>query len=146
MEQLWQAVVWTALALDWLMLHVVVPSLVSAAMVCVVLLWNDTRQIRRERDMAAGKRMQAEPPMVAYDDVVYWVESVYGDEKVRIPMRYKGLCDRGDEGQVGWDVKGRPTVLGFGPYVGVYGGDSMELADGTPIHVARLVDDHARRG
>jgi hypothetical protein len=67
------------------------------------------------------------------DAIIFWVRSVGPSGKDRIPMYFKGLCDRRDEGQVGYDVKGRPVSLGTGEYTGTYGGGDFEYEDGRPI-------------
>ena len=63
--------------------------------------------------------------------VIYWVRSVGPDGKDRVPMYYKGRCDRSDEGQRGYDIKARPVSLGEGPYTATYGGSDFELEDGS---------------
>jgi hypothetical protein len=67
------------------------------------------------------------------DDVIYWVRSIGPDGKDRVPMFYKGRCDRSDEGQRGFDIKGRPVELGPGEYTATYGGSDFEYEDGTPV-------------
>ena len=67
------------------------------------------------------------------NDVVYWVRSSGLGGKDRVPMYYKGRCDRSDEGQRGYDIKGRPVSLGEGDYTATYGGSDFEYEDGTPV-------------
>jgi hypothetical protein len=64
--------------------------------------------------------------------VIYWVRSVGINGKDRVPMFYKGKCDRSDEGRVGYDVKARPVSLGEGEYTATYGGGDFETEDGRP--------------
>jgi len=67
--------------------------------------------------------------------VIYWVRSIGpGDVKDRVPMRYKGLCDRADEGLVGFDIKARSVEMGPGEYVATCGGSDFEDEDGNPWH------------
>jgi hypothetical protein len=67
------------------------------------------------------------------DDVIYWVRSSGASGKDRVPMYYKGRCDRADEGQRGYDIKGRPVSLGEGEYTATYGGGDFEYEDGTTV-------------
>jgi hypothetical protein len=67
------------------------------------------------------------------DAIIFWVRSIGPKGKDRIPMYYKGRCDRRDEGKVGYDIKGRPVSLGPGEYTGTYGGSDFEYEDGRPI-------------
>jgi hypothetical protein len=60
------------------------------------------------------------------NQIIYWVRSVGPDGTDRVPMYYKGRCDRADEGQVGFDVKCRPVSLGPGEYTVTVGGDAIE--------------------
>lgn len=68
------------------------------------------------------------------NQVIYWVRSSGPDGKDRVPMFYKGRCDRRDEGAVGFDIKARPVSLGVGDYTATYGGSDFEREDGTPIN------------
>jgi hypothetical protein len=66
--------------------------------------------------------------------IIYWVRSVGPNGKDRVPMFYKGLCNREDEGQIGFDIKARPVSLGAGDYTATYGGSDFENEDGTEFH------------
>jgi len=67
------------------------------------------------------------------DAIIYWVRSIGPDGKDRVPMYYKGKCNRRDEGEVGYDIKARPVHLGPGDYTATYGGDAFEHEDGTEV-------------
>lgn len=69
-----------------------------------------------------------------HGDIVFWVRSVGpGDTKDRVPMYYKGRCQRADEGIVGYDIRARPVTLGEGPYTATFDGGSFEWQDGTEV-------------
>ncbi len=68
--------------------------------------------------------------MSARELVIYWVRSIGPDGKDRVPMYYKGRCDRSDEGIVGRDIKARPVSLGEGDYTATYGGGDFEDESG----------------
>lgn len=68
--------------------------------------------------------------------VIYWVRSNGPAGKDRVPMYFRGRCRRASEGEVGYDVQARPTRLGVGRYVGVYGGGDFEDRDGNAINFA----------
>lgn len=61
------------------------------------------------------------------DTVCYWIRSIGPDGVDRIPMYYKGYCNRADEGRVGFDIRVRPVSLGPGPYTCTVGGDDVEF-------------------
>ena len=66
--------------------------------------------------------------------VIFWVRSTGVNGKDRVPMYYKGLCNRSDEGQRGYDIKARPVALGPGGYTATYGGDDFEDKADNPWH------------
>ncbi len=66
-------------------------------------------------------------------ETIYWVRSQGMGVKDRVPMIYKGRCNRRDEGEVGFDIKARPVSLGEGEYVGTYGGSDFEYENGNPV-------------
>ncbi len=67
--------------------------------------------------------------------VIYWVRGTGPDGKDRVPMFFKGACDRADEGAVGYDIKGRPVSLGKGEYTATYGGGDFENEDGSQFSI-----------
>jgi hypothetical protein len=68
------------------------------------------------------------------NQIIYWVRSIaVGGKKDRVPMYYKGRCNRADEGEVGYDIKARPVRLGQGEYVATYGVADFEFEDGTEV-------------
>ncbi len=67
-------------------------------------------------------------------ETIYWVRSVGPSGKDRVPMYFKGLCKRADEGWVGHDIQARPVSMGRGPYTATYGWDAFELEDGSPFN------------
>lgn len=81
----------------------------------------------------AGQRGLAMTNKLKLDAVIFWVRGSGPDGKDRVPMFYKGRCDRADEGQRGFDIKARPVHLGPGDYTATYGGDAFEYEDGTPV-------------
>lgn len=65
--------------------------------------------------------------MYKLNQVVYWVRSRGpGNVKDRVPMYYRGLCRRADEGIVGEDIRVRPVWLGKGAYTCTVSADDIE--------------------
>lgn len=64
-------------------------------------------------------------------DTIHWLRGtgLGGDDVVH--MTYKGKCNRSDEGQVGFDVRVRPTKLGPGEYTCTIGGGDIEPCPGA---------------
>lgn len=67
-------------------------------------------------------------------EIIYWIRSQGPSGKDRVPMYFKGLCNRADEGRVRFDIKARPVSLGEGEYTGTYGGSDFENEAGEPWH------------
>ncbi len=68
---------------------------------------------------------------MATNRVIYWVRSEGVGGKDRVPMYFKGVCRRADEGWVGKDIRARPVSMGEGEYTATFGWDAFELEDGS---------------
>lgn len=66
--------------------------------------------------------------------VIYWVRSIGPEGKDRVPMYYRGMCNKASEGAIGEDVKARPVRLGKGAYTAVYGGGDFEDKEGNSLY------------
>ena len=65
------------------------------------------------------------PHDTQYDSIIEWVRGVSPSGEDVVLMRYKGRCNRADEGEIGYDVKVRPVSLGDGPYTCTVGGEAV---------------------